>query len=50
MSYVVIEPINIKIRRLISKILKRDDQKVIKFDKEAIQAFKISYGDFSDDE
>lgn len=43
MSYVIIEPLNIKIRRAIAKLLKRDDQKVIQFDKDAKRAFEASH-------
>ena len=40
MSYVIIEPLDIKIRRFIAKLLKREDKKVVRFDKEAMRAIK----------
>ena len=43
MSYVVIEPFNIKIRRAISKVLKRSDQKVEEFDQKVKEAFEASH-------
>ena len=38
MTCIIIEPLNIKIRRTISKLLKRDDPKVIQFDEEVKRA------------
>ena len=43
MSYLIIEPLNIKVRRAMAKLLKRDDPKVIQFDKEAKRAFETSH-------
>ena len=43
MSYIIIEPLNIKVRRAMAKLLKRDDPKVIRFDKEAERAFEASH-------
>lgn len=43
MSYIIIEPLNIKVRRAMAKLLKRDDPKVIQFDKEAKLAFETSH-------
>ena len=43
MSYLIIEPLDIKIRRFIAKLLKREDKKVVQFDKEAKRAFEASH-------
>ncbi|MBQ7696344.1 MAG: hypothetical protein IJT50_14615 [Lentisphaeria bacterium] len=43
MSYVIIEPLDIRIRRAISKLLKRTDPKVVRFDREARRAFTASH-------
>ena len=43
MSYVITEPLNIKIRRFIAKLLKKEDKKVVQFDKEAERAFEASH-------
>ena len=43
MSYIITEPLDIKIRRAMAKLLKRDDPKVIRFDKEAERAFEASH-------
>ena len=43
MAYIIIEPLNIKIRRAMAKLLKRDDPKVIRFDKVAERAFEESH-------
>lgn len=40
MAYIIIEPLNIKIRRFIAKLLKREDKKVVQFDKKAMSAMK----------
>ena len=50
MSYIIIEPLNIKIRRTISKLLKRDDPKVIRFDEEVKRAFEASHPWLKDSE
>lgn len=50
MSYTIIEPLNIKIRRAMAKLLKRDDQKVIQFDKEAKRAFEAGHPWLKDSE
>lgn len=50
MSYVIIEPLDIKIRRAMSKLLKRDDQKVIQFDEEAKRAFEAAHPWLKDSE
>ena len=43
MSYLIIEPLDIKIRRAIAKALNRDDRKVIEFDEKARRAFEASH-------
>lgn len=43
MSYIITEPLNIKIRRAMAKLLKREDPKVIQFDKKAERAFDASH-------
>lgn len=43
MSYKIIEPLDLRIRRAMAKLLKRDDPKVIRFDKEAERAFEASH-------
>ena len=43
MSYMITEPLSIKIRRAMAKLLKRDDQKVSQFDREAKRAFEASH-------
>ena len=50
MSYVIIEPLDIKIRRAMAKLLKRDDPKVIRFGKEAKRAFEASHPWLKDSE
>lgn len=37
-SFMIIEPLNIKIRRAMAKLLKRDDPNVIQFDEEVKRA------------
>lgn len=43
MSFVIIEPLDIRIRRAISKLLKRSDQKVIRFDEAVRRAALASH-------
>ena len=50
MSYKIIEPLDIKIRRAMAKLLKRDDPKVIRFDKEAERTFEASHPWLEDSE
>ena len=50
MSCMIIEPPDIKIRRAMAKLLKRDDQKVIRFDKEAERAFETGHPWLKDSE
>lgn len=50
MSYKIIEPLDIKIRRAMAKLLKRDDPKVIRFDKEAERALEASHPWLKDSE
>ena len=43
MSYLIIELLDIRIRRAMAKLLKRDDPKVIQFDEEDKRAFEASH-------